>query len=39
MCRVFSQARFVKYVPIRDQRLLTIAWDLPPLYRHFKFKV
>jgi len=34
-----SKARFIKYVPIREQRLLTISWNLPPLYRHFKYKV
>ena len=28
----------VKYVPIRDQRQLSLTWELPPLFSHFKSK-
>jgi secreted Zn-dependent insulinase-like peptidase len=28
----------VHYVPIRDQRQLSLTWELPPLFTHFKAK-
>lgn len=31
-------ARMVHLVPIRDQRQLSLSWDLPPLFTHFKSK-
>jgi len=30
--------RMVHYVPIRDQRQLSLTWDMPPLFTHFKSK-